>query len=352
MRKTTALALLALLLALDLWGCRRGPRVIRVGAMVPLTGYAASFGTSMGQGYALAVEEWNARGGVLGKPVALVTADDKGEPGEGLAAAGRLIQRDKVVAIMGNLTSRVCAATAVVAQASGVPMVTPGATDPRVTAVGNYVFRVCYVDTAQGTAGAIFAREHLKAGRAAVIYNCADNCAEGQARYFQERFRTLGGEVAGVEAHPPGVLDFRALLGRLLKQGPDLLYVPNYYNDVALIALQARELGYQGPILGGDGWGSTMLQHLAGPSVEGCYYTSHFSPDDPREAVQGFLLRYRRRFGVNPDAASVLAYDALNIVLEAIAKGRGTLCPRRQTTARWRGRRSGRGCASNADSCA
>jgi branched-chain amino acid transport system substrate-binding protein len=203
-------------------------------------------------------------------------------------------------------------------------MIATSSTNPKVTLVGNYVFRVCFIDPFQGTVGAKFAFEDLKAKKAACIFDVGNDYTKGLSEFFKAKFTALGGEVVGYEGHATGTTDFKAQLTKVLAAKPDILYVSDYYNDVALIAKQARELGFKGPLVGGDGWDSPKLMEVGGAAVEGCYFTNHYSQDDTSPMVQNFVKAYTAKYNAAPDALAALGYDATNIMLDAIQKAGST----------------------------
>lgn len=315
-----ATALVAALIA----GCSKGPSEIKLGGVGPVTGEAATFGDSTKKGLTLAVEEWNAKGGVLGKQVKLVFADDKGDPAEGATVYTKLIQQDKVTAIVGTVMSKVTLAGAPIAQAAKVPMISPTSTNEKVTQVGDYIFRACFIDPFQGTVGAKFAFGDLKATKAGVIFDVGNDYAKGLAENFQKGFLALGGKVVAYEGHPSGTTDFKAQLTKILAGKPDVIYCSDYYNDDALVAKQVRELGYKGPIVGGDGWDSADLVKIGGTAVENCFFTNHYAPDATTDAVVNFVKGYNSKYSATPDALAALAYDAGNIMLNAISKAGST----------------------------
>ena len=300
--------------------CAKKDQEIRIGAISCLTGSNASYGGSNHLGYEFAAQEWNARGGVLGKRIRLVVADDKGDPLEGAAVFTRLIEQDKVVGILGGTQSRVALAGAPIAQAAQIPMVTPTATDPKVTAIGNFIFRACYTNPFQGGAAARFAFEGLKARKAGCLFESDSSYSKGLAESFSAKFKQLGGWLAPPESHPSGAEDFHLPLQRLIQAKVELLYVPDYYVDAATIARQARLLGFKGALLGADGWDSPKLVQLAGAALEPAFFTCHFSKDDPRPETQSFVHRFRAKYGDDPDSLAVQAYDAASILLEAIRR--------------------------------
>jgi len=312
----------ALSLAALLASCGGGAssKEIKIGGIGPVTGEAATFGISTKQGMELAVEEWNAKGGVLGKQVKLVFADDKGDPAEGATVYTKLIQQDKVVAIVGTVMSKVTLAGAPIAQAAKIPMITPTSTNEKVTQIGDYIYRACFIDPFQGTVGAKFSAGDLEAKTAAVIFDVGNDYAKGLAENFISTFEKLGGKVVSNEGHPSGATDFKAQLTKIVQAKPDVLYVPDYYNDVALIAKQARELGYKGPMVGGDGWDSPELVKIGGVSVENGFFTNHYSAADSRPLVQDFVKKFKAKNNAEPDALATLAYDAMYIMLDSVKR--------------------------------
>lgn len=315
-----AAAMVAALVA----GCAKNTSEIKLGGVGPVTGEAATFGDSTKKGLTLAVDEWNAKGGVLGKQIKLVFADDKGDPAEGATVYTKLIQQDKVTAIVGTVMSKVTLAGAPIAQAAKVPMISPTSTNEKVTQVGDYIFRACFIDPFQGTVGAKFAFDDLKATKAGVIFDVGNDYAKGLAENFKKGFEALGGKVVAYEGHPSGTTDFKAQLTKILAGKPDVIYCSDYYNDDALVAKQVRELGYKGPIVGGDGWDSADLVKIGGDAVNNCFFTNHYAPDATTEAVTTFVKGYNAKYSATPDALAALAYDAGNIMLNAIAKANST----------------------------
>ena len=324
MKKSYLVALgLAVSAILPFVGCDKNKEVV-IGGVAPLTGEAATFGVSTKNGYDLAVAEWNAKGGVLGKQVKLVFADDKGDPAEGATVYTKLIEQDKACAIVGTVMSKVSLAGAPICQAAKVPMIATASTNPKVTGVGNFVFRACFIDPFQGTVGAKFAFDDLKAKKAACLFDVGNDYTKGLSEFFKTKFTALGGEVVGFEGHATGTSDFKAQLTKVLAAKPDVLYVSDYYSDVAIIAKQAQELGFKGPLVGGDGWDSPKLVEIAGPAVEGCFFTNHYAKEDKAPIVQDFVKKYTAKYNAAPDALAALAYDATNIMLDAINRAGST----------------------------
>jgi branched-chain amino acid transport system substrate-binding protein len=298
---------------------------IRVGGVGPVTGEAATFGVSTKNGIMLAAEEWNAKGGLFNnRKVRIIFEDDKGDPAEGATVYTKLIQQDNVVAIIGTVMSKVTLAGAPIAQAAGIPMISPTSTNEMVTKVGDYIYRACFIDPFQGTVGANFAFRDLGARRAAALFDIGNDYTKGLAENFRNQFLKLGGQVVAFEGHPFGATDFKAQLTKILAGKPDVLYLSDYYNDVGLIAKQARELGFTGPMVGGDGWDSPDLVKIGGTAVDNGFFTNHYAAADPRPIVQDFVKKYKAKFGAEPDALATLAYDAANIMFDAIKRAGST----------------------------
>lgn len=300
---------------------------IRLGLVGSLTGDQATFGISTRNGVMLAVEEANAAGGVKGKTLEVRVYDSQGKPAEAANAVTRLISQDNVVAILGDVASSNSLAMAPRAQAAGVPMITPSSTNPKVTEVGDYVFRVCFIDPFQGAVMARFARDNLKLDRVAVLLDNKSDYSIGLATVFVPAFKEQGGTIVGEEAYSQGDTDFRAQLTSIKAKNPQAIYVPGYYTDVGLIARQARQLGLKVPLLGADGWESEKLYELGGSALEGSYFSNHYSPEDPRPQVQDFIKKYKAKYGAVPDSLAVLGYDAAKVAIAALGKAENTTGP-------------------------
>ena len=296
----------------------QGP--ILLGQVGSLTGSEATFGVSARNGIALAVKEANAAGGVKGRLLAVRVYDSQGRPEEAAQAATRLITQDKVVLLLGEAASSNSLAMADRAQAAHVPMITPTSTSPAVTQKGDYIFRACFIDPFQGGVMAHFARDTLKLARVAVLQDNKSAFSTGLAEAFRRQFAERGGTVLTTESYAKGDTDFRATLTRLKNSRPEALFVPGYYTDVAIIARQARELGLDVPLLGGDGWESDRLLELGGDALEGSYYVNHYSVDNPDPRLQQFITRYRAAHGELPDSVAALAYDAARMAIDAMER--------------------------------
>ncbi|MGA3007126.1 MAG: ABC transporter substrate-binding protein [Opitutaceae bacterium] len=307
----------------------RAAETIKIGEFASLTGKEAAFGQSSHRGTLLAVEEINARGGVLGRKLELLTEDDLSTPGEASTAVRKLIARDKAVAILGEVASSRSLEAAPVCQASHIPMISPASTNPKVTKIGSYIFRVCFTDPFQGRVLAKFARDTLHARRVGVLTSVSSAYSVGLAKYFIEPFTAGGGEMAVEEKYSEGDKDFRAQLTSIKATGVDALFVPGYYTEAALICKQAHALGLHVPIFGGDGWEAPELIAIGGPDVEGCFYSTHYSPKAASPAVQAFVKRFQARFGgETPDAMAALGYDSAMILADALTRAGSTEGPK------------------------
>ncbi len=265
---------------------------IRFGHVGSMTGQEATFGDSTDKGIKLAIEELNAKGGLKGKQVDLKTYDDQGKPEEAAVAATRLITQDKVSVLLGEVASSRSLAMAPIADANKVPHITPSSTNPKVTKDGDktrpYVFRVCFIDPFQGTVMAKFATEK-GVKKVAILRDVGNAYSVGLADYFLAKFKELGGTIVNDQSYKAGDQDFKAQLTAIKAKGPEAIYVPGYYTDVALIARQAKELGMKVPLMGGDGWDSAKLFEIGGQAIEGSYFSNHYSPDDPSPRIQDFI---------------------------------------------------------------
>lgn len=294
------------------------PDVITIGEVGSLTGSESAFGISTRNGIELALAEANAAGGVRGKALKVIVYDDQSKPEEAATAVSRLISQDKVSLILGEVASSNSLAMAPKAQEAKVPMITPSSTNPKVTAVGDYIFRVCFIDSFQGEVMAKFARENLKMKRVAVLQDVKSAYSMGLSEVFGKRFVELGGELAGTESFSNSDTEFRPQLTAIKKLKVEGIYVPGYYEKVALIARQARELGMTATLMGGDGWDSEKLFELGGSALDGSYVSNHYSADAP--GVQEFVNTYKAKYGSTPDSLAALGYDAARVGIEAMKR--------------------------------
>jgi branched-chain amino acid transport system substrate-binding protein len=326
MKLASRLLLTLVVLALAL----RAQDTIKVGEYASLTGKEASFGQQSHKGLTLAIEELNAAGGVLGKKLELITEDNQTKPGESATAVKKLISRDKVVALIGEVASGRSLEAAPIAQAAKIPMIAPAATNPKVTQTGNYIFRVCFIDPFQGTVMAKFAQTDLKAKKVAVLSSVSNAYSVGLAKFFKETFTANGGIIVSEKNFSEGDKDFRAQLTAVKAAGADAVFVPSYYTEAALIARQARDLGINVPFFGGDGWVADQLLEIGGEALNGCYYSTHFSPENQDPVVQAFVKKFKARWGANenPDAFAALGYDAAYVLVDAIKRAGSTDGPK------------------------
>jgi branched-chain amino acid transport system substrate-binding protein len=305
------------------------PEPIRVGQFASLTGKEASFGQSSHQGVVLAVEELNARGGVLGRPVDFRVEDIQSKAGESATAVKKLIARDRVVAILGGNASTNSLEAAPICQNARVPMIAISSTSPKVTELGDYIFRACFIDPFQGAVLAKFARATLHARRVALLTSVSAPYSVGLSNVFRARFTAAGGEIVAEQKYTEGDKDFRAQLTALKALQPEAIAATGYYTEAALICRQARELAIDIPIFGGDGWESPRLMELGGQAVEGTYYSTHYSAESPAPEVQAFIRKFRARYdGETPDAVAALGYDAMMLLADAITRAGSTAGPR------------------------
>jgi branched-chain amino acid transport system substrate-binding protein len=303
---------------------RAAEEPIRIGEYASITGKEASLGQSSHNGTMMAIDDLNAAGGVLGRPLLLITEDTQSKPGESATAAKKLISRDKVVALLGEVASSRSLEAAPVAQLAKVPMISPASTNPKVTETGNYIFRTCFIDPFQGPVMAKFAQEKLRAQRVALMVSNSSAYSIGLAKFFREAFTANGGTIVLEQKYAEGDKDFKAQLTAIKAAGVDAVFNPGYYNEGALIVLQARDLGLTLPIFGADSWEAEALIELGGKAIEGAYLCSHYSPADPSPRVQSFVQAYKKRFGTTPDSNASLGYDSVLVLVDAIKRAGST----------------------------
>ena len=327
-----ATALCSLATALLLGGCGNsgdGQATIKVGEFASLTGGTATFGHSSHEGTLMAIEEINAAGGVLGKKLELLTEDTQSKSGEPATVVNKLIAREGVVAILGEVASSRSLEAAPICQANKIPMISPSSTNPKVTETGDYIFRVCFIDPFQGTVMANFATKTLKAKRVAVFTDVKSDYSKGLAKYFKERFIANGGEITTELDYTTGDKDFKAQLTTIKASNPDGVFVPGYYTECALISLQARQLGITVPLFGGDGWESEKLFEIGGSAIEGNYLSTHYSPAVGSEQSKKFVADYKKRWnGKTPDALAACGYDSALVLADAIKRAGTTDGPK------------------------
>lgn len=303
-----------------LLGCSKVSDQILIGYYGSLTGSTASWGQNGKKAIDIAVDETNAKGGLLGKMVKVFYEDDQSLPEQAKVAVLKLIKQRKVVAVIGENASSRSLAAAPECQRHKIPMVSPYSTNPKVTQVGDYIFRVCYIDPFQGSAMAKFALNELQVKRAAILRDIKNDYSVGLAEFFKETFTKAGGTIIADAAYSEGDIEFRAQLTQLKAANPEAIFVPGYYTEVGLIARQARELGITVPLLGGDGWDSPKTIEIGGKAVDGAYFSGSFSSDDPNPMGQEFIKKYRTRYNEDPDGTAATSYEAALVLFDAIQR--------------------------------
>ncbi|SHH90283.1 ABC transporter substrate-binding protein [Clostridium intestinale] len=297
---------------------------INIGAIGPLTGPASTYGQSVKNGAELYLEQVNADGGIDGKKLSLLFEDDEANADKAIQAFNKLVDNDKVPVILGAVTSGATNAVAPQATSRSIPMLTPTATEPNITKNGGeFVFRGCFVDSFQGVALADYATSKLSKKTAAVLYNKDSDYSKGIADAFKKEFESKGGKVTEFLTYNEGDKDFNAQLTKIKGTNSDLLVLPDYYTQVGTVAKQARDMGIQSQLLGGDGWESEELTKLGGTAVNGALYLNHYYSGDSASVVADFVKAYKAKYNAEPDAFAALAYDSTKVIVEAI-KSAGT----------------------------
>ncbi|HTM57053.1 MAG TPA: ABC transporter substrate-binding protein [Candidatus Udaeobacter sp.] len=325
LRTLAGLGIVALLGAGLIAGCGGGAGghdELVIGEYGSLTGNDATFGTSTKNGVEVALGELTTQklGKIGGLNVRVVVEDDQSRAEEAATVVQKLINQDRVIAVIGEVASSRSLAGGPICQNANVPMISPSSTNPRVTQVGDYIFRMCFLDQFQGTVMARFTAQTLKLKKVAVLKDSRSDYSVGLAQFFTEAFTALGGSIVTEQAYQSGDNDFRAQLTAIKAKHPEAIIVPGYYTEAGLIARQARELGLTQPLVGGDGWESEKLIEIGGAALNGCYYSNHWALDAPDPHLQAFLKTYHGKFGGDPDAIGGLAYDAANVLFGALTK--------------------------------
>ena len=328
MRKVLSVACIGMLLATALTGCggdKKGSGdTIKIGGNLEMTGGSASYGKSAQNGIKLAIDAANANGGVLGKKIEFVVADNKSEAAEATNAMQKLIAQDKVIAVIGpNLSSASIAATSINTSAK-VLAITPMGTNPNVTVdkdgkTKDFMFRACFIDPFQGTVMATFAKDKVNAKNVAILVDNSSDYAKGLAQFFKEAFTKGGGKIVAEESYLQKDTDFKATLTKIKATNPDMVYIPGYYQEVGMIVKQAREMGLNVPMAGGDGWDSAKLPEIASKAaLNNTYFSSLYSPDDDSKLNKDFVAAYQKAYNEKPDVFAALAYDSALLVINAI----------------------------------
>ena len=324
--RTLKVAAVLAMVAAALTACGPKEDTIKVAILAPLSGPVPTFGVMTRDGALLAIEEWNAKGGVLGKKIVPVVEDSQCTPDPAVNAANKVIDQDKVHYIVGEVCSKASIPVSEIANSKKVVQISPTSTNPDVTVakdgkVKDYIFRVCFIDPFQGTVGAKFALGTLKAKTAFIMLDQANDYVKGLAEFFEKSFTAEGGKVVGKETYTSKDTDFSAILAKVAAAKPDIVYLPDYYNVVNLVTKQAKEKGIKAPFMGGDGWDSSDLDLKA---ANGGYFTNHYSPQDTRPEVQNLVKAFGAKYKDDkgqpkvPDALAALAYDAANLLLQGI----------------------------------
>ena len=300
---------------------------VRIGVFMSTTGSTANFGISSVNGIKMAADEINAAGGINGKQVELLVQDDRSDASEAATIVTKFVTQDKVNAVIGEVASSRSIAAAPIAQNAKIPMLTPSSTNPEVTKKGDFIFRSCFIDPYQGAAIAQFAAKTLGAKTAAIMVDRKNDYSTGLEKVIDETFAKFGGKIVATQSYQEGDQDFNAQLTSLKGSNPEVIFVPGYYNDVGLIAKQARDKGITVPLIGGDGWDSEQLYKIGGTALNGSYFTNHYSPFDTQPNVVKFVNDYKKRYNSTPDALAATAYDAANIMFDAIKRSKSLSGP-------------------------
>jgi len=290
---------------------------IPIGFYAPMSGSTAYFGITVRQGVELALQGLK----VNGKELKLATVDDRGNPEEAQSAVTRLIMKDHVVAILGEASSSGSLAGGPICQQHGIPMLTPTATNPKVTEIGDYIFRICWIDPFQGELMAKFAINSLHARKMAILYDVGSDYSVGLVEVFTSTVEKLGGHIVEKKSFNAGDTDFSAQLTAIQSVNPDAVFLPVFYTEAGLILRQARSLQMKSDFLGSDGWDSPKLIEIGGEALNGSYFCTHFFSGDPAPLVQKFVAAYRSKFHQLPSMGSALGYDAARLLVQSLEGG-------------------------------
>ncbi len=324
-------AAIVLVAAMALSGCGSNGQsappageTIKIGVVTSITGDAAAYGTHSTNGVKLAAEQINADGGVNGKKIELIIEDDEGKPEKAVDAFNKLADKDKVNLIIGATITKCSLAIAPLAQQQNILMITPTSTNEEVTKFGDYIFRTCFIDPFQGIVAAKFSAGELGKKKAAIVYDNGNDYSKGLATQFEATLVENGGQIVGKEAYSLNDQDFSAILANIKNSNPEVLYIPDYYSKVALIAKQVRDQGMKDVILlGGDGW-DEIINH-AKDEIVGSFYSNHYSPESDDPQVQSFISAYKAAYdNLDPNSFAALGYDAMQIVAKALNEANST----------------------------
>lgn len=284
------------------------------------TGAESTFGVSTHEGVVMAVEEANAAGGIQNKKIRVIHYDDQGKSDEAVTAVTKLITQDRVLLVLGEVASSRSIAAGAIAQQYQIPMISPSSTNPRVTQLGDYIFRVCFIDPFQGAVMAKFTVENLKKKRAAIFRDIRSDYSMGLANFFTEDLKKRGGEIVADVSYSQGDVDFKSQLTAIKGKNPEVLFVPGYYTEVGIIAKQAKEVGLKADLLGGDGWDSEKLTEIGGEAIYGGYFSNHYSHEDKNPVVQNFVKNYQTKYGHVPNGLAAMGYDAAKVAIDALKR--------------------------------
>jgi branched-chain amino acid transport system substrate-binding protein len=293
---------------------------IVIGHYASMTGNTAHFGQDTDKAARLAVEQLNAAGGVVGRKLKIVTLDTRGDGAEAANAVTRLIDVEKATAILGEVASSLSLQGGPIAQRRKIPMVSPSSTNPKVTQIGDYIFRVCYIDPFQGKVMATFARQTLKLDKVAILKDVKNDYSIGLADAFQKSFVAAGGTIAVEQSYSAGDTDFSAQLTAIKSSGAQAIWTPGYYAEVGAIARTAARLGVKMPLLGGDGWDAPELFTIGGDALNGSYFSNHFAPDQATAKSQKFVADFKAKYGQEPTGLGALGYDGVMVIADAIKR--------------------------------
>ncbi len=329
MQRRSLVLLLASSLAISAAACKKKDEAgagkaeaseIVIGHYASMTGNTAHFGQDTDKAARLAADQLNAAGGVLGKKLKIVTLDTRGDGAEAANAVTRLIDVEKATAILGEVASSLSLQGGPIAQRRKIPMVSPSSTNPKVTQVGDYIFRVCFIDPFQGKVMATFARQTLKLDKVAILKDVKNDYSIGLADAFQKAFVASGGTIAVEQSYSAGDTDFSAQVTAIKSSGAQAIWVPGYYSEVGAIARTAARLGVKVPLMGGDGWDAPELFTIGGEALEGSYFSNHFAPDQASPQSQKFVADFKAKYGQEPTGLGALGYDGIMVIADAIKR--------------------------------
>lgn len=327
--RVLSVAVAVAMLILPFSGCKSTKKTadtIKIGGLAPLTGSVAQYGNAVNNAVQLAVDDINAKGGVLGKQIEYKCEDEKGDVNEAITAYSTLVDNDKIVALVGDVTSKPCEAVAQKAATDNLPMITASGTAEDITKAGSNVFRACFIDPYQGQLMASYAAKKLGAKTAAILYDTGDTYSTGIAEAFEQAAKDNGIQVTNKEGYTTGSSDFKAQLTNIKASNPDVIMIPVYYSDVALIAAQAKSIGITSKLLGADGWDG-VLEKIDSSNVgvlSNAFFCSQYSAQSTDPDLQAFLKKYKETYNTDANMFSVLGYDAMQILAAAIEKAGST----------------------------